>query len=295
MSVARYPFSLTVHLKNGSQLLLDHAIHLNGEWEMCITQVCIPKSQISLFRISFMTFNYNLQPKTSPKPEKDRLWNAKLRKLSLREKQCSIRITLPAGSYDNKAIIEIINNTIQNDATIQSFREEMKIDLSTGKSVYLELPKIIDSYRRTTIQLQEEIFNVSRSHELAYLLSFINHRTKGESLIMIQNTSKHALLSTHQRPPNGGIFYYFLYCDLIEYQSIRNQKAPLLRIMPANKNDTLQVETIQFEHLYYYRIRKNIISHIVLEIRSEFGELIQFKYADPFYVFHFRPIGYGVI
>ena len=57
MSVARYPFSLTVHLKNGTQLLLDRAIHLNGEWEMCITQLCIPKSQITLFRDSFMTFN----------------------------------------------------------------------------------------------------------------------------------------------------------------------------------------------------------------------------------------------
>ena len=141
MSVARYPFSLTVHLKNGSQLLLDRAIHVHGEWEMCITQVRIPKSQITLFRVSFMMFNYNLQPKTSPKTEKDCLWNAKLRKLSLREKQHSIQITLPAGSYDNKAIIEIINNTIQNDAMIQSFQEETKIDLSTGKSVYLKLPK----------------------------------------------------------------------------------------------------------------------------------------------------------
>ena len=71
-----------------------------------------------------MTFNYDLQPKTPAKTEIDRLWNAKLRKLSLREKQRSIRITLPAGSYENKAITEIINNTIQNDATIQSFREE---------------------------------------------------------------------------------------------------------------------------------------------------------------------------
>ena len=108
MSVARYPFSLTVHLKNGSQLLLDRAIHLNGEWEMCITQLCIPKSQITLFMVCFMTFNYDLQPKTPAKTERDRLWNAKLaklRKLSLREKQRSIRITLPAESYDNKAII----------------------------------------------------------------------------------------------------------------------------------------------------------------------------------------------
>ena len=281
MSVARYPFSLTVHLKNGSQLFLHRAIHLNGEREMCISQVCVPKSQITLFRDCFMTFNYDLQPKTPAKTEKDPLWNAELRKLSLREKQRSIRIILPAGSYDNKAIIEIISNTIQNDATIQSFREETKFDLSTGKSVYLELPKIIDSYGRTDIQLQEEIINVSMSRELAYLLGFVNHPTKGETFIMTQNTSKHALLSSHQRPPNGGIFYYFLYCNLIEYQSIGNQKAALLRIMPADENDTSQVETIQFEHLDYYRITKDIISHIVPEIRSEFGELIQFKYADP--------------
>ena len=158
--VARYPFSLTVHLKIGSQLFLDCAIHLNGEWEMCISQVCLPESQNTLFRDCFMIFNYDLQPKTPAKTEKDRLWNAKLRKLSLREKQRSIRITLPAGSYDNKAITEIINNTIQNDATIHLFREEMKFDLSTGKSVYLELPKIIDSYGRSAIQLQEEIINV---------------------------------------------------------------------------------------------------------------------------------------
>ena len=49
MYVARYPFYLTVHLKNGSQLFLELAIHLNGEWEMCITQVCIPKSKITIF------------------------------------------------------------------------------------------------------------------------------------------------------------------------------------------------------------------------------------------------------
>ena len=32
MSVARYPFSLTVHLKKGPQLFLDRAMHLNGTY-----------------------------------------------------------------------------------------------------------------------------------------------------------------------------------------------------------------------------------------------------------------------
>ena len=241
-----------------------------------------------------MTFNYDLQPKTPAKTERDHLRNAKLRKLSLREKQRSIRITLPAGNYDNKAIIEIINNTIQNDTTIQSFREETKCDLSTGRTVYLELPKVIDSYGRTAIQLQEEIISVLMSDELAYLLGFVNHPTKEES----HNDSKHyktGSLVFSSKTTQWWDFLLFLYCDLIEYQSIGNLKAPLLRIMPADENDTSQVKTIQFEHLYYYRITKDVISHIVPEIRSEFGRMIQFKYVDSLYVFHFRPIGYGVV
>ena len=77
--------------------------------------------------------------------------------------------------------------------------------------MYLELPKIIDSYGRTAIQLQEEIINVSMSRELAYLLGFVNHPTKGEALITVQNTTNHTLLSSHQRPSNGGFSIIFFY------------------------------------------------------------------------------------
>ena len=130
---------------------------------------------------------------------------------------------------------------------------------------------------------------------MAYLLGFVNHPKHGIPFITMNNSSKHALLSTHQRSPNGGIFYYFLYCDLIEYQSIGNQRAPLLRITPAVENITSNVKSIQFEHLYYYRTSKDIITHIVPEIRSEFSELIQFKHTNPLYVFHFRPRVYKIL
>ena len=148
---------------------------------------------------------------------------------------------------------------------------------------------------RTAFQLQEEIKSIGISRELAYLLGFVNHPKHGIPFITMNNSSKHALLSTHQRPPNGGIFYYFLYCDLIEYQSIGNQRAPLLRITPAVENITSNVKSIQFEHLYYYRVSKDIITHIVPEIRSEFGELVQFKHTDPLHVFHFRPRVYEIL
>ena len=83
----------------------------------------------------------------------------------------------------------------------------------------------------------------------------------------------------------------FLYCDLIGYQSIGNQRAPLLRIIPAVENITSNVKSIQFEHLYYYRVSKDIITHLVPKIRLGFGELVQFKYANPLYVVSFSSKG----
>ena len=147
----------------------------------------------------------------------------------------------------------------------------------------------MDAQGRTAFQLQEEIKRIGISRELAYLLGFVNHPKHGIPFITMNNSSKHALPSSHQIPPNGGIFYNFLCCDLIEYQSIGNQRAPLLQITAAVENITSNVKSIQFEHLYYCRVTKDIITHTVPEIRSEFSELIQFRHIEPLYVFHFHP------
>ena len=103
--------------------------------------------------------------------------------------------------------------------------KKTKLVLSNGKSFFQEIPKIMDAQGRTAFQLQDEIKSIGISRELAYLLGFVNHPKHGIAFVTMNNSSKHALLSTHQRPPNGGIFYYFLYCDLIEYQLTVNQRA----------------------------------------------------------------------
>ena len=153
----------------------------------------------------------------------------------------------------------------------------------------------MDAQERTAFQLQDEIKSIAISCELAYLLGFANHPKHGISFVTMNNFSNHALLSSHERPPNSGIFYYFVYCDMIEYLSIGNQRTLVLRITPAVENITSDVKFIQFQHLYYYRVSRDIITHIVLEIHSEFGEIVQFKYADPLYVFHLRPRVYEIL
>ena len=141
---------------------------------------------------------------------------------------------------------------------LQTYRQKTKLVLSNGKSFFQEIPKIMDAQARTAFQLQDKIKSIGISRELAYLLGFVNHPKHGSPFITMNNSSKYALLSTHQKPPNGGIFCCFLYCNLIEYQLIGNQRAPLLRITPAVENITSNVKSIQFEHLYYYRVSKDI-------------------------------------
>ena len=251
---------------------------------MCLSQLYLPRSEITVFSVCKFEFRYKLLPKQSPKTEKDQLWNEKLKRLRENEKKQTITISIAAGTYDTEIIIDLINQAIQDNEYLQTYRQKTKLVLSNGKNFFREIPKVIDAQGRTAFQLQEEIKSIGISRELACLLGFINHPKHGIPFITMNNSSKHALLSTHQRPPNGGIFYYFLYCDLIDYQLIGNQRAPLLQITPAVENVTLNVKSIQFEHWYYYRVSKDIIAHIVPEIRSEFGELVQFKHTDPLYV-----------
>ena len=223
------------------------------------TQIHFPDSKIE--------FRYDLLPKQPPKTEKDRLWNEKLKRVQENEKKQTITISVAAGTYNTEVIVDLINQAIQDNEDLQTYCQKTKLVVSNGKSFFREIPKIIDAQGRTAFQLQDEIESIGISRELAYLLDFVNHSKHGTPFITMNNASKHALLSTHQRPPNGGIFYYFLYCDLKEYQSIGNQRAPCLRITPAVENITSNVKSIQFEHLYYYRVSKDIITHIIPEIR----------------------------
>ena len=86
-TVARYLFSLTVHMKNRTPLYLHYAIHLNGDWEMCLSQLYLPRSEVTVFSDCKIESRYDLLPKQCPKTEKDRLWNEQLKHLHENEKK----------------------------------------------------------------------------------------------------------------------------------------------------------------------------------------------------------------
>ena len=101
-------------------------------------------------------------------------------------------MSVATGNYDTEIIVDLIHRAIQDNEDLQTYCQKTKLVLSNGKSFFREIPKVMDA--------QEEIESVVISRELGYLLGFVNHPKHGIPFITMNNSSKHALLSTHQRP-----------------------------------------------------------------------------------------------
>ena len=151
-TVARYPFSLTVHMSNGTPLYLDRAIHLNGDWEMCLSQLYLPKSEITVFNDCKIEFRYDLLPKHSPKTEKDHLWNEKLKRLHENEKKQTITISIAAGTYDTEVIVDLINQAIQDNEDLQTYRQKLN-------SYFLMVGVFSEKFQRSWMLKEQLLFN----------------------------------------------------------------------------------------------------------------------------------------
>ena len=75
-----------------------------------------------------------------------------------------ITISITAGTYDTESIIDLINQAIQDNEDLQTYRQKTKFVLSNGKSFFREIPKITDAQGRTAFQLQDEIKSNGVNH-----------------------------------------------------------------------------------------------------------------------------------
>ena len=76
---------------------------------MCLSQLYLPRSEITVFNDCKIEFRYDLLPKQLPKTENDQLWNEKLKRLRENEKKQTITISIAAGTYDTEIKIDLIN------------------------------------------------------------------------------------------------------------------------------------------------------------------------------------------
>ena len=57
-------------MKNGTPLYLNRAIHLNGDWEMCLSQLYLPRSEVTVLVIVKLNSDMNFYQNSHPKQKR---------------------------------------------------------------------------------------------------------------------------------------------------------------------------------------------------------------------------------
>ena len=113
---------------------------------MCLNQLYIPKSQISIYTDSTLEFKMELVPKRVPKTEKHRLWNEKLKNLDADDESHLIHVKIEAGNYESDKLVNLINNVIESETQFQSYIQRTKLTLSNGKSCSVNYPELVGPF-----------------------------------------------------------------------------------------------------------------------------------------------------
>ena len=209
--------------------------------------------------------------------------------------QLDVTIRFPAGHYREDTLLHTLNNVIHQQEQIQDYYRESQNKLTNGESAPFRNPPEFRDYDGHTVLWcnLDDVKYIGMNRELAFMLGFAPHAKHGPEIRTILEKGKTdvapiELISSSIRPPNGGIFYYFVYLDINEYQTIGDITTPLIRIVPIMNEDEIVHES-QLIMLYYVPIQIKAFNKLISNIRSEFGEEILFRSSDPLYVFHFRP------
>ena len=56
------------------------------------------------------------------------------------EKKQTITISIAAGTYDTEVIVDLINQAIQDNEDLRTYRQKTKLVLSNGKNFFREIP-----------------------------------------------------------------------------------------------------------------------------------------------------------
>ena len=81
---------------------------------------------------SDMTFYQN----SPPKQKKITCGMKKLKRLHENEKKQTITISIATGTYDTEVIVDLINQAIQDNEDLQTYRQKAKLVLSYGESFF---------------------------------------------------------------------------------------------------------------------------------------------------------------
>jgi hypothetical protein len=87
---------------------------------------------------------------------------------------------------------------------------------------------------------------------------------------------------------HAGFYNIFVYTDIITYQRVGDSCVPLLRTVHIDGKDG-DIVTVNYDKPHYVHVSKNYIENILVELKTDQNENIEFTYGKTIVKLHFRP------
>ena len=124
---------MTLQGKNGQPIALEHTMYLQGEWEVCLSQLYYTKNSNSIYKDSFIRII--MMPTEKPESEHEAsAWNNMLKRFPKPNefRHMDITIRFPAGEYKEESLIQTLNKAIRNNEVMKKYYELSQYSLSNG-------------------------------------------------------------------------------------------------------------------------------------------------------------------
>jgi hypothetical protein len=170
---------------------------------------------------------------------------------------------------DNKIILIPLNNNILKDERIVSDilkKNKMPKIILHDSKIHFLLPKGMK------LSFSGRIKNIFNMSDNRYDSNFTSDVIPNNHLESVQSL--------------------YIYTDIIDYQLVGDEYAPLLRNVVVSQNYSHPV-AINYENPHYLPVNKSIISTINIDIRDDTGKEINFIQGKVEIKLHFRPLKNG--
>ena len=231
------------------QTKLFQPIHLNGKWEVALSEIQYPRT--------WNTFNEKLQ---FGYQYIDKLDKAK----------DFIYHKLDKGHYPSVAsLIKRINRTLTEE-----WIDKIKFTYDPYK-------------RRVNLKLAKNVVMYFNDDKLMRALGFSMSQFNGLFFQSSKDYSK-SVEAINPPDLRFGRYALFIYTDISESVFVGDSHVPLLRIVPIEGKDD-SVITKTYDKLHYVPLLKNHFDSIEIHITDDMGNFYNFQYGKVIVKLHFRP------
>ena len=254
-----YPNNTLAHFT--TQLAKE--VDLQGQWEVGLSEIQYPHTW------------HNMNEKEG--------W------INFKKNNLEKRLVLPPGQYDTpEQLTASLNQFFVKEKPAYRVRRRSStlgyMDLAIARPISTttprnESPQIIFTYHPITKKASVTIQHgceMDISPTLVRMLGLVNSHMSAGTYHGVHNVDVHQ-----------GFYSLYIYCDVVDPQSVGDTQVPLLRIVPI-EGESGQMITKTYEHIQYVPLLRKHFHTIEIDIKKDTGESVPFELGELVVTLHFR-------